>query len=252
MYDLITVDFDNERPTISGRELRKALEIKTAYKDWFKRMCEYGFAEKTDFNPLNFEQVRFEGNREVKRTITDHKLTISMAKEICMLQRNEKGKKFRQYFIAVEEMWNSPEMIMKRALQIANGNIETLMLENVTQKQQIAELQPKANYYDIVLNCKDLLPISTIAKDYGLSAARLNSYLHEKGVQYKQSDIWLLYQKYARNGYTSTKTHTYDGLDGSTHSKVHTYWTQSGRLFIYELLKSDSILPLIERSKKEQ
>ena len=160
MYDLITVDFDNERPTISGRELHKALEIKTAYKDWFKRMCEYGFAEKTDFNPLNFEQVRFEGNREVKRTITDHKLTISMAKEICMLQRNEKGKKFRQYFIAVEEMWNSPEMIMKRALQIANGNIETLMLENVTQKQQIAELQPKANYYDIVLNCKDLLPIS--------------------------------------------------------------------------------------------
>lgn len=92
MYDLITVDFDNEKPTISGRELHKALEIKTAYKDWFKRMCEYGFAEKTDFNLLNFEQVRFEGNREVKRTITDHKLTISMAKKICMLQRNEKGK----------------------------------------------------------------------------------------------------------------------------------------------------------------
>lgn len=143
-------------------------------------------------------------------------------------------------------------MIMKRALQIANGNIETFRLENITQKQQIAELQPKANYYDIVLNCKDLLPISTIAKDYGFSAAKLNSYLHEKGVQYKQSDIWLLYQKYAGNGYTSTKTHTYDSLDGSTHSKIHTYWTQSGRLFIYELLKSDGIFPLIERSKKEQ
>ncbi len=147
-------------------------------------MCEYGFAEGTDFNPLNFEQVLFEGNREVKRTITDHKLMISMAKEICMLQRNEKGKKFRQYFIGIEEMWNSPEMVMKRALRIAAGNIETLMIENTAHKQQIAELKPKASYCDIVLNCKDLLPISIIAKDYGWTAARLNSYLHEKGVQY--------------------------------------------------------------------
>jgi len=249
MYDLITVDFDNERPMVSGRELHTALEIKTRYNDWFRRMCEYGFIENIDFKAITQKRVTAQGN---KITQTDHQFSISMAKEVCMLQRNEKGKKFRQYFIAIEEMWNSPEMIMKRALQIANGNIETLRLENAAQQQQIAELQPKANYYDIVLNCKDLLPISTIAKDFGWSAARLNSYLHEKGVQYKQSDIWLLYQKYAENGYTSTKTHTYDGLDGSTHSKVHTYWTQSGRLFIYELLKSDGILPLIERSKKEQ
>ena len=149
-------------------------------------------------------------------------------------------------------MWNSPEMVMKRALRIAAGNIETLMIENTAQKQQIAELKPKASYYDIILNCKDLLPISIIAKDYGWTAARLNSYLHEKGVQYKQSDIWLLYQKYAENGYTSTQTHTYNGLNGSTHSKAHTYWTQSGRLFIYELLKSDGILPFIERSKIEK
>ncbi len=249
MYDLITVDFDNERPMVSGRELYTALEIKTRYNDWFRRMCEYGFIENIDFKAITQKRVTAQGN---KITQIDHKFSISMAKEVCMIQRNEKGKKFRQYFIAIEEMWNSPEMIMKRALQIANGNIETLMIENAAQQQQIAELQPKASYYDIVLNCKDLLPISTIAKDFGWSAAKLNSYLHEKGVQYKQSDIWLLYQKYAENGYTSTKTHTYDGLDGNTHSKVHTYWTQSGRLFIYELLKSDGILPLIEISKKEQ
>ncbi len=249
MYDLITVDFDNEKPMVSGRELHEVLEVKTKYSDWFKRMCEYGFNEETDFKTCfsNLGSKLHGGQNKA-----DYQLTISMAKEICMLQRNEKGKKFRQYFIAVEEMWNSPEMIMKRALQIANGNIETLMIENAAQQQQIAELRPKASYYDIVLNCKDLLPISTIAKDFGWSAARLNSYLHEKGVQYKQSDIWLLYQKYAENGYTSTKTHIYDGLDGNTHSKVHTYWTQSGRLFIYELLKADGILPLIEISKKEQ
>ena len=249
MYDLITVDFNNERPMVSGRELYTALEIKTRYNDWFRRMCEYGFIENIDFKAITQKRVTAQGN---KITQIDHQFSISMAKEVCMIQCNEKGKKFRQYFIAIEEMWNSPEMIMKRALQIANGNIETLMIENAAQQQQIAELRPKASYYDIVLNCKDLLPISTIAKDFDWSAARLNSYLHEKGVQYKQSDIWLLYQKYAENGYTSTKTHIYDGLDGNTHSKVHTYWTQSGRLFIYELLKSDGIFPLIEISKKEQ
>lgn len=75
----------------------------------------------------------------------------------------------------------------------------------------------------------------------------MNPYLHEKGVQFKQGDIWLLYQKYAQKGYTSTKTHSYPGTDGETHTKVHTYWTQKGRLFIYELMKSDGMMPLIEQ-----
>lgn len=115
------------------------------------------------------------------------------------------------------------------------------------KNQQIAELQPKASYYDVVLNCKDLVSITTIAKDYGWSAKTMNAYLHEKGVQFKQGAIWFLYQKYAECGYTSTKTHTYLGDDGETHSRVHTYWTQSGRLFIYDLLKHHGIFPLIER-----
>lgn len=114
------------------------------------------------------------------------------------------------------------------------------------QNQQIAELQPKASYYDVVLNCKDLLSVSEIAKDYGKSAKWLNAKLHELKVQFKQGDIWLLYQKYAEKGYTSTKTQSYPGKDGAVHSKVHTYWTQKGRLFIYGLLKELGILPLIE------
>ena len=81
MDELIKVSYDNsERPTVSGRELHEALGIKTAYKDWFPRMCEYGFNEGVDFNPLIFEQVRFEGNREVTRAVTDHQITIAMAK----------------------------------------------------------------------------------------------------------------------------------------------------------------------------
>ena len=98
-----------------------------------------------------------------------------------------------------------------------------------------------------MLNCKDLISTSAIAKDYGKSAVWMNRWLHEKGVQFKQGDIWLLYQKYAEKGYTSTKTHSYSGTDGEPHTKVHTYWTQKGRLFIYGLMKEDGILPLIER-----
>ena len=125
---------------------------------------------------------------------------------------------------------------------------QQLLTTVAVQNQQIAELQPKASYYDVVLNCKDLISIGKIAKDYGWSAQKLNEYLHQHGVQYKQGKTWLLYQKYAGMGYTSTKTHTYHGDDGMEHAaEPHTYWTQKGRLFIYDLLKSDDIYPLIER-----
>ena len=127
-----------------------------------------------------------------------------------------------------------------------------LQLTVSVQNQQIAELQPKASYYDVVLNCKDLMSIGKIAKDFGKSAVWLNKWLHEHGVQYKQGEIWLLYQQYAEQGYTSTKTSVYNGLDGKEHSKIHTYWTQKGRLFIYGLLKAEGILPTMERSYKNE
>lgn len=116
----------------------------------------------------------------------------------------------------------------------------------MVQSQQISEMIPKASYYDVVLNCKDLVSIGSIAKDYGWGAKKMNKILHEKGIQFKQGEIWLLYQKYAEKGYTSTKTHTYLDSDGQ-HMQVHTYWTPKGRLFIYDLLKKDDIYPNIER-----
>ena len=125
---------------------------------------------------------------------------------------------------------------------------QQLLTTVAVQNQQIAELQPKASYFDVVLNCKDLISLGKIAKDYGWSAQKLNEYLHQHGVQYKQGKTWLLYQDYAGMGYTSTKTHVYHGDDGMEHAaEPHTYWTQKGRLFIYDLLKSDNVYPLIER-----
>lgn len=118
------------------------------------------------------------------------------------------------------------------------------------QKQQISEMKPKASYYDLVLNCKNLISTTVVSKDYGKSAVWLNKKLHEMKVQYKQGSVWVLYQKYAEQGYTSTKTHPITKPDGTIESKPHTYWTQKGRLFIYEQLKTLGILPIIEREEK--
>ena len=151
---------------------------------------------------------------------------------------------------AVDELLNDPDMLIAALTKLKAEREKTnaLMATVAVQKQQIVEMKPKASYYDVVLNCKDLVAISVIAKDYGWSANRMNQYLHDKGVQYKQGNkIWLLYQKYAEMGYTSTKTHSYPGSDGTMHTKVHTYWTQAGRLFIYGLLKADGILPTMEQ-----
>lgn len=153
---------------------------------------------------------------------------------------------------ATDELLNNPDLAIKAftALKEERAKTKALTETVAVQQQQILEMKPKASYYETVLNCKDLLSTTEIAKDYGRSARWLNDLLHEMKVQYKQGGkIWILYQKYAEKGYTSTKTQTYNGKDGEVHTKVHTYWTQKGRLFIYDLLKSKGILPLIEQEK---
>jgi anti-repressor protein len=250
---VIAVNFENDKPTVSGRELHAALEIKTAYKDWFPRMREYGFVEGRDFNPLKIERVQNEGKRSVVREVTDHQLTMDMAKELCMIQRSEIGKRCREYFLEIERKWNSPEAVLARALLIANHQLQLtksentkLLEENTAQSEKIKGMLPKASYYDYVLSAEGLMPISTIAKDYGKSARWLNKWLHEQGIQYKQGQVWLLYQKYADMGYVKSKTYTVSDENGNPNAKLHTCWTQKGRLMIYELLKEHGILPLIE------
>lgn len=252
MNDLIKVNYEkSEQPTVSGRELHAALEVQTPYHKWLPRMCEYGFIENKDYLVTDIFVPNSNGG---KQTHIDHQLTIPMAKEICMLQRSEKGKQFRQYFIEIENQWNTPEAVMARALQFANQQLDKIKQQNLqleqtvaVQTQQITEMQPKASYYDVVLSCPDLMSITKIAKDYGKTARWMNGWLHNNKVQFKQGDIWLLYDKYAKNGYTNTKTQTFQDDSGKTHVSVHTYWTQKGRLFLYDLLKSHGILPTMEK-----
>ena len=243
MNELIKIDYNNERPTVSGRELHSFLDVKTAYKDWFPRMCDYGFQEGIDFCSFLSEST---GGRPA----TDHQLTIDMAKELCMIQRTEKGKQARQYFIQLEKDWNSPEKVMARALQIANKQIENLRLTTAMQEQQISELKPKADYTDRILQSSDLVNTNQIAKDYGMSARSLNKKLHSLGVQYSQGGQWLLYSKYQNKSYTSSETFEIEHKNGTKSVSMRTKWTQKGRLFIYELLKSNGILPLIEKTER--
>ena len=240
MNELIKVEVNqNQEPCVTGRELHEFLEIETPYHIWFPRMIEYGFVEDIDFCTEMFESGG--------RPRTDHIIKLDMAKELSMIQRTEKGKLARQYFIAVEKEFNSPERIMARALQIADNTIKSLTQENTIQKQLIGELKPKADYTDRILKSKSLVTTTQIAKDYGMSATALNRKLHELGIQYKQSGQWLLYSEHHAKGYTHSETIEFTNSKGLIQTTMHTKWTQKGRLFLYDLLKDEGILPTIER-----
>ena len=243
MNELIKIEInENGEQLVSARELHKFLEVKTKFKDWFPRMCEYGFIENKDYIAMAQKRATAQGN---ETTYMNYLMKISMAKELSMIQRNAKGKEAREYFIKCEEAWNSDEMIMARALQIQNRKIitykkqiEELEYSNQIKDQQIAEFKPIKDYVDTILSSPDALAISQIAADYGMTGAELNKVLHEKGVIKKIGGQWLLCKKYLGKGYTQSKTYSYKTVFGLDKTNVSTYWTQKGRLKIHEILTS--------------
>lgn len=248
MNELINVTLnENHEPVVSGRQLHETLGVKTAYKDWFPRMTEYGFTEGEDFNPLKIEQVRQEGTRKVKRQIEDHVLKLDMAKEIAMIQRTDKGKEVRTYFIQVEKDFNSPEKIMARALLMADKKIKLLESQNENLLIELEEANKNADYLDLILQTKDSLTITQIAQDYGISARKMNQILKQERIQRIVNGQWVLYAKYLAKGYVSSRTFDYTGKDGKVHSNITTVWTQLGRRFLYDRLKAIGILPIIEQ-----
>ena len=153
---------------------------------------------------------------------------------------------------AVDGLIENPDLLITALRELKSERAIKAGLVKFTafQERQIAEMLPKAGYHDAVLSCKGAVPISVIAKDYGWSARRMNAFLHECGVQYKQSAIWLLYQKHAGKGYADSETRLRNGHDGTAHAEIHARWTQAGRLFIYNLMKAEGHLPLVERNGK--
>ena len=210
MTELIKVNYDEstDKPTVSGRDLHEALGVETRYNDWFKRMTEYGFTENEDF------YSNLSKSPDGGRPATDHQLTIPMAKEICMLQRNEKGRQFRKYFISIEEQWNSPEAIMARALKIANHTIEKqkYLIETLDNENKI--LSSETLYW------ADRKLINAIVRRYSGKACDGNFALawtnFKKELLYKYSiNLNSRITKYLNDTGKKTKPQTLEMLDDS-------------------------------------
>lgn len=178
MNELIKINYESDRPTVLARDLHGFLEVETPFHKWFPRMCEYGFTEDEDYR--TFLSNRSDGLPGKSRQ--DAQLTIDMAKEICMLQRNEKGKQARQYFLQLEKEWNSPEAVMARALRMAQEKLERVKAINSNLTVQNAIMQPKAEYFDGLCERESLTGIRDTAKLLGI----------------KQNDFvkWLIARKY--------------------------------------------------------
>lgn len=234
MNDLITINYDTDKPTVSGRELHEALEIETPYHKWFPRMCEYGFTENEDYSVTDIFVPNSNGG---KQTQMNHQLTIPMAKELCMLQRNEKGKQFRQYFIKVEEAWNSPEMVMKRALEIANRKVEELKQRTFTLETQIEQDKPKVLFAQAVETAHTSILIGDLAKilkQNGVKTGqkRLFEQLRQEGYLMKGgSSHNMPTQRAMEMGLFEVKESTINNPDGSIRINKTTKVTGKGQTY---------------------
>lgn len=181
--------------------------------------------------------------------------------EVLMQSRKPIAKEFKKQvktilkeirrhgMYATDELLDNPDLLIKVATQLKEEREKRKQLEteNMVKDQIIGELKPKADYTDKILQSKDLLTITQIAKDYGMTSCKMNHLLHSLGIQFKQNGQWILYSKYHNKGYTRSVTVPYTNKAGDECSNMHTKWTQKGRLFIYNKLKENGILPLMER-----
>ena len=264
MKDLIPVTQNgNGELLVSARDLHKILKVEKAFSTWIQSQLENVDAiENKDFFPLKEESTG-------GRPSIDYALKIDIAKEICMVvgvapRTNEETKKLskqvRKYFIECERQLKENKLQLTKHDQailniinsktdieqaIAIKNFEKVVTEPL--KEEIKVLKPKAHYTDIILQNKGLIKVTSIAKDYGMSAQEFNKLLCDFKIQYRLGNQWFLYSKYQRKGYTHSETVNYKHKDGRDDVNITTKWTQKGRLFLYEFLKEKDILPIIEK-----
>ena len=238
MNEIIKVNYENDRPTVLARDLHDFLEVGADFRHWFPRMCEYGFNQGTDFNPVKFDRVQNEGGRQVSRTLDDAQLTIEMAKEICMLQRNERGKQARQYFIQLEKDWNSPEKVMARALQIADKRIRALEVKVEEQKSKVL-------FAESVEAAKTSILIGELAKllkqnGINIGQNRLFEWLRNSGYLIKRqgSDYNMPTQRAMEMGLFEIKETTITHSDGHIHVSKTPKVTGKGQVYFVNLFLS--------------
>lgn len=166
------------------------------------------------------------------------------------LEENYYNPKKLSIETAISQILENPDFGIKllTAYKEEKKKTKALQIEVKEKEKQIDQMQPKANYYDLILHCKDLIATTIIAKDYGMTAQAFNKLLHNLKIQYKQDGVWVLYRNYQDQGYTGTKTYNYSDSEAVQHAQPHTYWTQKGRVFLYRILKENGYLPVIEQS----
>ena len=234
MNELLKINYEAEQLTVSARDLHEALEVKSNFTTWFNRMCEYGFREKIDFKTC-FPKMESESHGG--QNMIDHEISIDKAKQICMIQRSEKGKQYRQYFIDLEKAWNTPEQVMARALKLADRTIDNLKEDNKKLIEDNERMRPKEIFADAVSASNSSILIGDLAKllrQNGVDTGqkRLFEQLRNEGYLMKTgSSRNMPKQKYVENGFFQIKETVISNPDGSVRMTKTTKVTGKGQQY---------------------
>lgn len=240
MNGLLTINYETEQPTVSARELHEGLEINTRFNDWFSRMTEYGFENGKDFYSKMSKTSETGG-----RPAVDYQISIDMAKQICMIQRNEKGRLYRQYFLDLEKAWNTPEQIFARALKMADQQIEKLKASNASLVEDIQRMRPKEVFADAVSVSNTCILIGELAKilkqnGVDIGQNRLFTWMRENRflISRKGTDYNMPTQKSMEAGLFEIKERTINNPDGSVRITKTVLVTGKGQqYFVNKFLK---------------
>lgn len=242
MKEVLTVNYDSEQPTVSARELHNGLEVSERFQSWFNRQLQYGFEENSDYVGCK------EFNTLAKQELQDYQISIDMAKQICMLQRSDKGRQYRQYFLDLEKAWNTPEQVMARALKLADKEIDRLKADNKVLLEDTARMKPKEIFADAVAASSTTILIGELAKllrqnGIDIGRDRLFDWMRKNGylIRQKGSSYNTPTQRSADLGILTTKETVIVHSDGSTEVKKTVKVTGKGQqYFINKFLKAAS------------
>lgn len=234
METLIPINYDAEQPTVSARDLHEGLGINTDFRKWFPRMTEYGFTENVDWKRV-YQKCPTLGGAQ---NMVDYQISVDMAKQICMIQRSEKGRLYRQYFLDLEKAWNTPEQIFARALKMADKTIESLKSDNAALLADNRRMKPKEVFADAVATSKTSILVGELAKILKQNGAdigqnKLFAWMREKGylIKRKGSDYNMPTQKSMEMGLFEIKETSITKPDGSTHISKTTKVTGKGQIY---------------------
>jgi anti-repressor protein len=240
MNNIIQINYETENPTVSARDLHDGLEIKTAFKDWFPRMSEFGFDEGKDFCSKKSESTG-------GRPLVDYEISVDMAKQICMIQRTEKGREYRQYFLDLEKAWNTPDQIIARALKMANHKIDELKSHNTILIEDVQRMKPKEIFADAVSASKTSILVGEMAKllcqnGVDIGEKRFFKWLRNNGYLIKggRSDHNAPTQKSVKMGIIERKETVFIDGEGVSHVKPTPKVTTKGQQYFINKLLGDN------------